>query len=101
MVGTKCLTVRSGVTISVRSALMPTVMTSRASMDCSHRVPDAVQRSSRCSAEPGLYQIESPWPGLPRPSIFFERVLRRKMDARVKPAHDAYCGRYGRETLLA
>jgi hypothetical protein len=28
------------------------------------------------------------WPGLTRPSIFFERFLRRVMDARVKPAHD-------------
>jgi hypothetical protein len=27
-------------------------------------------------------------PGLTRQSIAFERVLRKKMDARVKPAHD-------------
>jgi hypothetical protein len=27
-------------------------------------------------------------PGLTRQSIFFERLLRRGMDARVKPAHD-------------
>src|SRR3954453_18083873 len=28
-------------------------------------------------------------PGLTRPSIHFERLLRRVIDARVKPAHDA------------
>jgi hypothetical protein len=28
-------------------------------------------------------------PGLTRQSIFFERLLRSGMDARVKPAHDA------------
>src|SRR4051794_4203298 len=31
---------------------------------------------------------EASSPGLTRPSIFFERILRRAMDARVKPAHD-------------
>jgi hypothetical protein len=30
-------------------------------------------------------------PGLTRQSILFERLLRRGMDARVKPAHDAVC----------
>jgi hypothetical protein len=29
-------------------------------------------------------------PGLTRQSIRFERVLRRLMDARVKPAHDEF-----------
>src|SRR6478735_3574946 len=33
MVGMTCLTVRSGVTVRVRSALMPALMTSRASID--------------------------------------------------------------------
>jgi hypothetical protein len=28
-------------------------------------------------------------PGLTRQSIAFEKLLRRVMDARVKPAHDA------------
>jgi hypothetical protein len=32
---------------------------------------------------------QSSLPGLTRQSISFERVLRREMDARVKPAHDA------------
>jgi hypothetical protein len=27
-------------------------------------------------------------PGLTRQSIFFARIFRRSMDARVKPAHD-------------
>jgi hypothetical protein len=37
-------------------------------------------------------RIDQPTPSLPgltRQSIFFERFLRRMMDARVKPAHDA------------
>ncbi|MEA2820614.1 MAG: hypothetical protein QOJ86_2618 [Bradyrhizobium sp.] len=34
IVGTKCFTVRLGLTVMMRSALRPTVMTSRASMDC-------------------------------------------------------------------
>ena len=52
------------------------------------RFPGAMQRSSRCFAEPGPPKTSPSWPGLTRPSIFFERVLRRAMDARVKPAHD-------------
>jgi hypothetical protein len=32
-------------------------------------------------------------PGLTRQSILFEKILAKKMDARVKPAHDAaMCG---------
>src|SRR4051794_34236513 len=35
------------------------------------------------------------WPGLTRPSIFFERFSGKRMDARVKPAHDEVCALYG------
>jgi hypothetical protein len=41
------------------------------------RVPDAVQRSSRCSAEPGPYRIEASLPGLTRQSIFFGKTLAK------------------------
>src|SRR3954447_18655588 len=36
----------------------------------------------------GPFKPQPSWPGLTRPSIFFERFSRRGMDARVKPAHD-------------
>jgi hypothetical protein len=39
-------------------------------------------------------------PGLTRQSIHFERVLRRWMDARVKPAHDGDLGKWGGECWL-
>src|SRR3978361_577301 len=66
--GTKCFTVRSALTRTMRSALMPTVMTSRASMDClKARVPDAVRHSSCRSAEPGPRFSEDSWaPALQR-----------------------------------
>src|SRR4051794_11243295 len=43
----------------------------------------------------------SSWPGLTRPSIPFERLFRRLMDARVKPGHDDYedGGRSGQQAL--
>src|SRR3954468_7136649 len=49
MPGTKCPTVRSTGTTSVRSALMPTLMKSRASMGPLHRPGQA----SKASADPG------------------------------------------------
>jgi hypothetical protein len=51
-------------------------------------VPDAVRHSSCRSAKPGPPETSPSWPGLTRPSIFFETFLRSSMDARVKPAHD-------------
>src|SRR5882757_1752591 len=54
MPGRKCPTVRSSGTTSVRSALMPTLITSRASMDCpgkislsSRRTPGPITTSAR------------------------------------------------------
>jgi hypothetical protein len=46
----------------------------------------AKQREERCIA-PGTH--DSSLPGLTRQSILFERVFRRLMDTRVKPAYDA------------
>jgi hypothetical protein len=40
---------------------------------------------------PELFDFVSVIAGLGRQSICFERLLRRSMDARVKPAHDAAC----------
>src|SRR3954449_4623839 len=53
------------------------------------RVPDALQRSSRCCAEPGPYHTLTVIAGLD-PAIHLLRTIffRRRMDARVKPAHD-------------
>ncbi|MGY4301799.1 hypothetical protein ACVWXN_009894 [Bradyrhizobium sp. i1.4.4] len=51
MPGTKCPTVRSAGTTSVRSALMPTLMKSRASMGASNSavVPDKRSEAERWS----------------------------------------------------
>jgi hypothetical protein len=40
---------------------------------------NAIQAHKRCNRH---------WPGLTRQSILFERLLRRSMDTRVKPAYD-------------
>src|SRR5271168_4748026 len=59
MCGTKCPTVRSDGTTSMRSALMPTLMTSRASMICPIVVPalrrDPYAEESRWSREANAF----------------------------------------------
>jgi hypothetical protein len=38
-----------------------------------------------------MHAAKSSLPGLTRQSIIFEKRLAKKMDARVKPAHDDTC----------
>src|SRR4051812_41666898 len=59
------------------------------------RVPGAVRHFMPLRRTGTVPNTEASWPGLTRPSIFFERILRRAMDARVKPAHDENGVRYG------
>jgi hypothetical protein len=60
----------------------------RESFTCVSRLLQLGQRIDQLTPSlPGL--STSSLPGLTRQSISFERLLRRWMDARVKPAHDA------------
>src|SRR5258708_11020244 len=68
MPGTKCPTVRSGGTTSVRSALMPTLMTSRASIGSvlhittsSRRTPGPIPRDAASGQEGDAFQNNQRW----------------------------------------
>src|SRR5882757_3123135 len=88
MPGRKCPTVRSSGTTSVRSALMPTLMTSRASMlafnDCRHSGARAARTRNPYSRSwlwiPGLRPVAHP--GMTR-----RLLLRRALDKRLAALH--------------
>src|SRR5258708_15708162 len=76
MWGTKCPTVRSGGTISVRSALMPMVMMSRASMGFQSVIPGRCKASSPESRDSG--SGPSDHPGMTTQWAFALRLLLRR-----------------------
>src|ERR1700675_439156 len=78
MCGTKCPTVRSGGTISVRSALMPMVMMSRASMG--FVLDDPVIPGHASSRGPGIRRLLREIPGsrFARPGMTKRLLLRSR-----------------------
>src|SRR4030088_2793040 len=73
IVGMTCLTVRSGVTVRMRSALMPTLMMSRASMDdpittSSRRTPGAIRRGV-AFGQRGRCPLQQSTPGVMGPRL--------------------------------
>src|SRR5664279_6566647 len=93
MCGTKCPTVRSGGTTSVRSALMPMVMMSRASMGfvLGFVLDDPVIPGHASSRGPGIRRLLREIPGsrFARPGMTKRLLLRRggAFDERLAALH--------------
>src|SRR3954463_3443967 len=86
------------ISLSTPTRATPPEISARAIPDAANDSASAAARLVIAFMDPPLEIFAPSLPGLPRQSIALRTILVKRMDARVKPAHDAADGAHGANT---